>query len=100
MTEGDVLLFPKRLREARRSKGLSQEELATLIDSKKTNVSNYETGYSSPPLEVLLQIGNVLSVSIDYLLGRVDNPMPYMNTPVEAKNKLNEAIKILKEIDL
>ncbi|HDX9663252.1 TPA: helix-turn-helix transcriptional regulator [Bacillus cereus] len=100
MTEGNVLLFPKRLREVRKLRGLSQEQFAKLIGSKKTTVSNYETGYSSPSLEGLLQIGIVLGVSIDYLLGRVDSPTPYTNVSDKSKSKLNEAIKILKEIDL
>ncbi|GED17556.1 helix-turn-helix domain-containing protein [Aneurinibacillus migulanus] len=35
---------------ARKSKGFTQEELAGLMNRKKTTVSNWENGYFSPTL--------------------------------------------------
>jgi len=65
-------MFAQRLRSARKAKKLTQEELANLVGTTKTTISNYETGYSTPSFEILLDIANVLDVTTDYLLGRAD----------------------------
>ena len=40
------------IKEARLSKGVSQEVLAERVGVRKTTISNYETGYSSPSPEI------------------------------------------------
>ena len=67
--------FSKRLKEIRLAKGLTQPQLAKLIESTDRNISNYETGYSLPSVPVLLGLANALSTSLDYLLGLSDNPL-------------------------
>ena len=59
-----------RLRKLRQDKGLTQTELANIIGTKKTTISNYETGYSSPDYETLIKLADFFEVSTDYLLGR------------------------------
>ncbi|WP_018640195.1 helix-turn-helix domain-containing protein [Parafrankia elaeagni] len=67
-------MFSKRLREARKAKGYTQEQLAEKVKTKKSTISNYETNYSTPSNEMLLDLSEVLGVSSDYLLGRSDKP--------------------------
>lgn len=67
-------MFAQRLRIARKRKNITQEELAKRVNTKKTTISNYETKYSTPSNEMLSDIANILEVSTDYLLGRVDQP--------------------------
>jgi transcriptional regulator with XRE-family HTH domain len=74
--------FAQRLRNARKTKKLTQEELATLVGTTKTTISNYETGYSTPSFEMLNKIANVLDVTTDYLLGRSDVPQSATNGSV------------------
>ncbi|MBR6729672.1 MAG: helix-turn-helix domain-containing protein [Clostridia bacterium] len=61
--------FAFRLKKLRKSKGLNQEELAQLLGVRKTTISNYETGYSSPTNATLRQMAECLGVSISELLG-------------------------------
>ncbi|HHB2481366.1 TPA: helix-turn-helix domain-containing protein [Bacillus cereus] len=88
--------FPSRLREIRKLRGLNQEELAKLVGTTKTTISNYETGYSTPPFDMLLSISIKLDVSIDYLMGRVDNPLSHKS--LDIVKGLNEAIDILNKL--
>jgi transcriptional regulator with XRE-family HTH domain len=67
-------MFAKRLKLARKRKNMTQEELAKRVNTKKTTISNYETEYSTPSNEMLSDIANVLEVSTDYLLGRINQP--------------------------
>lgn len=71
-------MLNERLRAARKAKNLTQEDLARKVNTKKTTISNYETGYSSPSNEMLNDLANVLEVSTDYLLGRLERPDLYI----------------------
>lgn len=56
--------------EARKARGLTQQELAELIGLKKSYLSKIETGKHVLGADRLKQIADVLNVSTDYLLRR------------------------------
>jgi transcriptional regulator with XRE-family HTH domain len=61
----------QRIRVARKAKGLTQVELASLAGTTQQAIAGYETGrrgHGNPNLGVLVKIAKVLSVSIDWLL--------------------------------
>lgn len=64
----------ERLRLEREKKGLSQEELGQLISAVKSTISQYELAKRKPDTDVLQQFANIFNCSVDYLLGRTDNP--------------------------
>ncbi len=59
-----------RLRELRKEKNLSQEDLGKILGVTKVSVSGYEKGTRVPSMDVLLNILDVFMVSADYILGR------------------------------
>ena len=59
-----------RLKELRKSKGLSQEEFAKIIHAAQTTVSQWEKGTRKPSYDVLSELADFFGVSIDYILGR------------------------------
>lgn len=67
-------LLGNRIKQLRKDHGLTQAQLAEILNIKKTTISNYETGYSTPSNEMLKNLANVLDASTDYLLERTDNP--------------------------
>jgi transcriptional regulator with XRE-family HTH domain len=60
--------FKDRLKQARGSKGLSQNELASTIGVHVTNISRYERGENRPTTDVLTKLANTLDVTADYLM--------------------------------
>ena len=60
--------FHEKLRELRKSKGLTQEELAEALYVSRTAISKWEAGRGYPNIESLKQISNYFSVTIDDLL--------------------------------
>lgn len=60
--------FPERLSTLRRSAGLSQQALATVVGVHVTHLRRYEAGKSQPTLDVLRKLAVALSVSADLLL--------------------------------
>lgn len=60
--------YKLKLKEVRKSKKISQEELAILINIDRTAISHYENGRMIPNLERLVQIAKVLNVTLDDLV--------------------------------
>ncbi|MEV2910280.1 helix-turn-helix transcriptional regulator [Paenibacillus larvae] len=77
-------IFKTRLREMRLKYGYSQEEFATKVGLKRTNIANYESGRNIPPSQVLGKIAEGFNTSTDYLLGKTDNPEPLEARDMEA----------------
>ena len=59
-----------RIAESRRSAGFTQEELANRLGVTPQALSKWEKGASSPDLEMLTSLCNILGVSADYLVGK------------------------------
>lgn len=62
----------KRLAELRKSRNLSQEELARELNSSQNTLSNWETGKREPDFETISTLANYFHVTTDYLIGNSD----------------------------
>lgn len=62
--------FGQILKQLRITKGLTQNELAKILDVSKSNISKYEAGSVEPNMSVLIRISEYFEVSVDYLLGK------------------------------
>lgn len=62
------LFFAKRLKEARKSMGLTQKQLADKINYSGKSVSKWESGDGLPTVETLVQLSKILNVSVDHLI--------------------------------
>ena len=60
--------FKENLRQIRRIKGLTQEELAEMIGVTKFAIRHYEQGQTEPKFELLEKIKIALECSYDDLL--------------------------------
>ena len=60
--------FNEKLQELRKSKGLTQEELAEALYVSRTAISKWESGRGYPSIDSLKEISRFFSVSIDELL--------------------------------
>ena len=63
-----------RLKEIRKAKGISQLKMAMDLSTNQNTISRYETGEREPGIAELIRIADYFNVSIDYLLGRTNNP--------------------------
>jgi len=58
-----------RLMYERRKKSLTQTQLADVIGVSRITINKWETGKSTPSVEMLLKLSEYFNVSVDYLLG-------------------------------
>ena len=63
-------MFQKRLKELRKEKKLSQDELGEVMNISGRTISYFEAGERAPSPEVLNKLADIFNVSVDYLLGR------------------------------
>ena len=62
-------LFPSRLRELRKEKGVSQDQLSKELGVSKSTIGLYETGDTLPDAKTLRDLAVYFDVSVDWLLG-------------------------------
>ena len=70
-------MIGERLLDLRKDEGLTQDELALILKINKHSISSYEREKSEPPDEIKILIAKHFNVSLDYLLGLIDEPLPY-----------------------
>ena len=63
-------MFGERLNSLRKKKGISAREMAMQLEITIRNYRRYESGDTSPTVEKLVQIADILDVSTYYLLCR------------------------------
>lgn len=61
-----------KLRELRKEKQITQQELAKKLNLSIQTISGYETGYAQPQIETLIAMANFFGCTVDELLGRED----------------------------
>lgn len=67
-------MFTDRFVEILQSTGISAYRVAKDLDISQGTMNQYKNGKTLPNLENVLKIADYLNVSVDYLLGRTDNP--------------------------
>lgn len=65
----------QRLKELRKSKHISQIKLSIELNMNQNSISRYETGEREADYKTLIAFADYFDVSIDYFLGRTDNPI-------------------------
>ena len=70
-------MLGERLALLRRRDHVSQKELGNEINVSHYTISSYEKGRSEPNDEIKVRIARYFNVSLDYLAGLIDEPLPY-----------------------
>ena len=63
-----------RLRQIRMQHKISQLKLALDLNLNQNSISRYENGDCEADYDTLVRIADYFNVSLDYLLGRTENP--------------------------
>jgi len=72
-TQTTIPELAKKLRQARRQKGLTQEQLAQRAGADSQRISKYERGVLVPTTVILVKLADALEVSLDFLLRETED---------------------------
>ena len=91
----------QKLKEIRKRLGLSQEQLAEIINVSRQAITKWENDAGIPDISNLQELSKVFGLTVDYLLN-VQNNLPALIMKKELdkdkyKNKLSSYAEILKE---
>lgn len=70
----DLFKFSKRIRDLRESKKVTPQEVGKATNLGTLRYKNLETSETTPDLEMLIALADYFDVSLDYLVGRSDEP--------------------------
>jgi transcriptional regulator with XRE-family HTH domain len=85
--------FPKRLKELRLEKKISQTELGKLVGVHYTHIGRYEMGKSTPKSNTLKKLAGALGVTTDYLFeGKIDEV-------AEERLEDHNMLRLFKEVE-
>ena len=73
--------FSERIKELRHKNKLSQEALGKILGLRQDSISTYESGKNYPEVRNLLILADYFGVSLDYLMGRTDDPEVHQLEP-------------------
>lgn len=79
--------FQLVLKSLRKSKNLTQGDLASILGISVSAISMYENGNREPDFETLEQIADFFNVDMNYLLGKSDQTTILNNSPSEYEIK-------------
>lgn len=66
--------FSNRLISLRKSRNITQKQVCNAIGMSEPAYQRYEYGQREPAYQKLIALADYFDVSIDYLVGRTDNP--------------------------
>ena len=72
----EVMKF-ENIRSLRVDAGLTQKQIAAQLGISQNTYSQYEIGVLNYPVDALIKLADFYGVSVDYLLGRTNEKMPY-----------------------
>ena len=87
-----IHLFGDRLKELRKERNLTQEEIREICQVAKQTISNWENNVTQPPFDIVKRLAQYFGVTADYLLGLNQND-------INRIDKLNIALREAGMID-
>lgn len=92
-------LYAIRIAELRNSRQLTQQQLADILKLTRGRLNNYEQGIREPDFSTLQTLADFFGVTVDYLLGRTDEPGQNRTKPDKAQSSVSpEDLELLEKL--
>ena len=87
-------MLNENIKALRKTKGLTQDELAIRLNVVRQTVSKWEKGLSVPDAEMLQRIAEVFEVSVSQLLGSTISQNENVDIIAEQLSRINEQLVV------
>lgn len=93
--EQELTALREAIRNERKNKRITQEELAEMLEVSPTHVKHIESGHRKPSVEILFALAKVLNISLDEVV------FPKKDTPRDAtRGKIERLLDVSDEASL
>ena len=93
----DHVAFGKRLRETRKERGMTQEQLANALNISTHHLGNIEAGRRGFSIDLLIEVSAVLDVSLDILIIGTTRPSTQVRELLEQMQEILARLQELNE---
>ncbi|MCD7717297.1 MAG: helix-turn-helix domain-containing protein [Lachnospiraceae bacterium] len=69
----ETRIYMKKMKEFRTKANYTQQEISDLLNIQRQTYSNYENGSRMPPMEVMIRLTEIYSVSLDFMIRGVES---------------------------
>ena len=87
-------MLNENIKALRKTKGLTQDELAIRLNVVRQTISKWEKGLSVPDAEMLQKIAEVFEVNVSKLLGSSINQNENVDIIAEQLSRINEQLVV------
>ena len=87
-------MLNENIKALRKTKGLTQDELAIRLNVVRQTISKWEKGLSVPDAEMLQKIAEVFEVNVSQLLGSPINQNENVDIIAEQLSRINEQMVV------
>ena len=87
-------MLNENIKALRKTKGLTQDELAIRLNVVRQTISKWEKGLSVPDAEMLQKIAEVFEVNVSQLLGSPINKNENVDIIAEQLSRINEQLVV------
>ena len=87
-------MLNENIKALRKTKGLTQDELAIRLNLVRQTISKWEKGLSVPDAEMLQKIAEVFEVNVSQLLGSPINQNENVDIIAEQLSRINEQLVV------
>ena len=87
-------MLNENIKALRKTKGLTQDELAIRLNVVRQTISKWEKGLSVPDAEMLQKIAEVFEVNVSQLLGSSINQNENVDIIAEQLSRINEQLVV------
>lgn len=95
-----ILSLGEKIRKHRIINKLTQKELSAKLGLTSKMISFYENNQRTPPIDILIKLANVFSVSTDYLLELTPENISIVNYPqIELSEEENTILNIYRRLN-
>ena len=81
------MLFGDRLRQIRKERGMTQEQLAEILGTSKQVLSRYEKNQRAPKITVATDYAEKLGIDVEYLLGDTEEAVNFQELSLNKERK-------------
>ena len=93
--EQELTALRETIRNERKNKRITQEELAEMLEVSPTHVKHIESGHRKPSIEILFELAKILNISLDEV------GFPKNGTPNDAtRGKIERLLDVSDESSL
>ena len=90
--EQELTALRETIRNERKNKRITQEELAEMLEVSPTHVKHIESGHRKPSIEILFELAKILNISLDEVV------FPKNGTPNDAtRGKIERLVDVSDE---